>query len=708
MEAEMIKKYYTANELSDLRIPMLPKTRQSIKIVADKQGWDSRKKMDLGGGKEYSFSSFPDDVKNYLLSTQLGADSAVIAAEKNLLVQNQAIMIDELKPYQRAVIDARSIILAEIDNMANVLGGTNAAIDKFKRLVDDGLVAEDMKSTLIRANAKSGKLLKISRATIFNWKKAVKDAGTTTALAQKEIKEADWPIWGDALLKLWQRPQKPTLFACMEELATSFPFADKLPSYSAAQRFLKKLPAQIFNKGRIGSRELKKYKAYVSRDTSKLWPTAVYTADGHTFDAEVVHPLTGKPFRPEITTVVDIYTRKVVGYSIDLSERTNSVYMALASSIVSHGIPSIWYVDNGKGFNNHCFDDNMVGLLARLGIEKRNSIAYNSQARGIGERIHQSIWVRASKNLGTYMGVDMDAEAKQKSFKKTRKDIKNIGGSQELLSWDDFKQYCSQCVKYYNDRPHRSLPERIDASVYPPKRYHLSPSQFWDEEVIKGVEIDKLSPSEIKDLYRYYEVRKTSRGLVQLFNNSYFSMALEPYHGKDVAVAYDVLNASKVWVRELTEYEGESRAGRLICEAIFEGNSVDYFPISKMQLQARKRTEGRIKRLQSHVDDAAAELKGTYIEYRQTDIEDIASKPIIIHEMGEKTIRPDNKKTIDNRPVFESDTQFAKWLLNNKEKITIQDTDSLSAMLKRPETRMLFEMEDLSLLDLKELTKKTA
>ena len=81
-------------------------------------------------------------------------------------------------------------------------------------------------------------------------------------------------------------------------------------------------------------------------------PLPFYTADGHTFDAEIEHPLTGKPFRPEITTVVDVYTRKVVGWSIDLNERTNSVYTALAMSIKTHGIPAIWYVDNGKGFNN--------------------------------------------------------------------------------------------------------------------------------------------------------------------------------------------------------------------------------------------------------------------------------------------------------------------------------------------------------------------
>ena len=58
-----------------------------------------------------------------------------------------------------------------------------------------------------------------------------------------------------------------------------------------------------------------------------------------------------------------------------------------------------------------------------MNIRKENSIAYNSQARGIGERIHRTIWVRAAKELPTYMGADMDPQAKQAVFKKTRQDI---------------------------------------------------------------------------------------------------------------------------------------------------------------------------------------------------------------------------------------------------------------------------------------------
>lgn len=699
----MIKEFYSAKELLDLDISTLPTTSFGIQKRADKEGWKFRCRSKVGGGREYSVESLPEDVKEYILTTQIGNSQQIITEEQNQLVQNQAIDIDKLKPYQKDVMDARALILSELNQLSLLSGGINNAISKLQDLINQDNISDGLRQALLKANAKNGnKPAKISRATIFNWRKAVKDSGTIYGLVQKEVREADWPIWGDALLKLWQRPQKPTLTACLEQLATICSEKNTLPSYSAAQRFLKKLPAQIFNKGRYGSRELKKFKAYVSRDTSNLWPTAVYTADGHTFDAEIENPKTGKAFRPEITTVIDVYTRKVVGWSVDFSESTNSVYMSLANAIITHGVPYIWYVDNGKGFNNKYFDDEMVGLFARLKIEKKNSIAYNSQARGIGERIHQTIWVKASKNLATYMGADMDAQAKQTVFKHTRKEVSVKEMPKLLMKWADFIDYGTKCVELYNNQPHSSLPIIVDQSTY--KRRHMTPTEFWNLAVKNGFEVEKLTPAEIKELYRYHEVRRTTRGLVSYCNNEYFSIALEPYHGKDVAISYDIHNPNMVWVRELVEYNGKMVAGKFICEAQFGGNKKEYFPISRAKFSEMKRAEGRVKRLEGHIADAKDELQGNFIEY-QTDIEEF-TQPLVIKDSVKALINKNLSST--GRPCFTNDVDWAKWMLANQDEITNQDRENLSLALKKPEVKMLFEAEDVNLLELKEITKKMA
>lgn len=69
--------------------------------------------------------------------------------------------------------------------------------------------------------------------------------------------------------------------------------------------------------------------------------------------------------------------------------------------------------------------DEAIGLMGRLGTEMENSIAYNSQARGIIERFSSNSFVTAAKEPPTYIGKDMDTEAKQKVFKITRKAVKS-------------------------------------------------------------------------------------------------------------------------------------------------------------------------------------------------------------------------------------------------------------------------------------------
>ena len=52
----------------------------------------------------------PEDVENNIFAVSMGNDNNIIEYEKGKLVQNQAIKIEELKTYQRDVIDARALI----------------------------------------------------------------------------------------------------------------------------------------------------------------------------------------------------------------------------------------------------------------------------------------------------------------------------------------------------------------------------------------------------------------------------------------------------------------------------------------------------------------------------------------------------------------------------------------------------------------------
>lgn len=661
--------WYSAQQLAGL--PGMPGDESNVRKVAKKNLWPTRAKA-RGKGVEYPFSALPQATREALLasiaaqsvsSTAPVSSLPVAVPASGLVAAGVFTPASQLKDWQRRTAEARAAIVGEVKRLA-AIGGQENAIRTVIGLAATGDLPLHLQQLVTVANAKAGVggSRSLSRTSLYRWMKDA-EAGFS-GLAPKTRDEKGVPTWAPALLKQWQQPQKPTLAKALEKL--DLPAHVAPPSYSQARRFLEKMSARDREIGRMGPREIKSTRAYVKRDTSQMWPGDAYTADGHTFDAEIAHPAHGKPFRPEITTVLDIATRRVVGWSAGLAESTWSVLDALRHACLSSGIPAIFYVDNGSGFKNALMAGEATGFMARLAITLTHSLPYNSQARGIIERSHQTIWVKAAKDLPTYMGADMDREAKQKVYKLTRADIKAVGTSRLLMAWADFITWCDKQVDTYNNRPHRSLPRIRDAATG--KLRHQTPMEAWQQAGEEGWQPTLVLDNERDDLFRPYKEAITRRALVTVFGNSYFHKELEHYHGETVRVGYDIHDASRVWVRD--------RAGRLICVAEFEGNKRSHFPQSFIEQAAQKRAEGRIKRAQARIDEAEAELQPPQLlEYQPADVVPMLIQPqrqAITVDNVVRLAEPE-ESDVPARPMFETDAAKYRWLLRNPEHTTRDD-----------------------------------
>ena len=593
-----MKKFYSIQEIIELGLSSLPSTHPALNRRAKLESW-LWKEIKAKGGKNGVRKEYilPDYAMAELISKKQDEYSKQLEIKgDNTDVANvvPTVSPELLADWQRDCGTARLAIVRHVLDMADLLGKTKA-VEKFANDSKNGQLTATLADTVRRANAKAGKdgNAKVSRATLFNWLKLAENAGDNSLVAVLAPKHRDvtMPVWGATLLKLWGQPTKPSLSMVMRELVNVMG-GENVPTYAQASYFLRTHVGNVeLERGRMGARELKNIQPFIRRDTSELFPTDVYTADGHTFDAEVAHPISGRPFRPEITAIIDVASRKLVGFSIDLAESGLAVLDAIRVAVVWHGVMALFYVDNGSGYKNAMMSRDGSGLMDRLGSTLTHSLPYNSQAKGIVERSHKSIWIEAAKKLPTYIGVDMDKEARQKVFKKTRKDIATFGESKLLLAWDDFMTLCRDEVERYNNRPHHAHPRRHNKLTG--RKEHLTPQQVWDEKLAMMVNLGKplvqVHEADMVDLFRPYIERKVLRGEIKMFNHVYFSRDLEQYHGETVHVGYDIHDASQVWVRDVS--------GRLLAVAKFEANTRAYFAQPVIEQAHEKRILGQLKRV---------------------------------------------------------------------------------------------------------------
>ncbi|WP_237707674.1 Mu transposase C-terminal domain-containing protein [Desulfocurvibacter africanus] len=493
-----------------------------------------------------------------------------------------------LKDWQREIRDARLAILDAVARLGQAVGMLEAE-RQVAASAAAGTLPEHLQALALKANARSGKDRALSAATLRSWRRIHKNHGPDGLAPKAPETTKPAPAWLGHFLKLYRRPTKPSVRQCYEDLQSSGVLPEgALPALRTVEREIKRLGAVVLNKGRMGPRELKKLQAYTKRSFDDMDPGDCFTADGHKADIEVQHPEHGQPVRPEIISVLDVATRRCVGWSAELHESSWLVADAIRHSVEQAGIPALFYVDNGCGFRNQVLGGPALGMLVRLGTSPTHSIAYNSQARGVIERFNGSCWVRSAKQLPTYMRRDMDPEAKQRVFKRTRAEISERGISSVMLSWKEFMDWAQTKVDAYNARPHTSLPRITDPETG--RTRNMTPNERWVQLVAQGAEIFKPSQVELDDLFRPYVLRTCRRCTVAVFGNSYFSPALDLHHEREVQVGYDIHDASRVWVRDLD--------GKIICTAGLDANAKPYFPKPVIEQAREKRAAAQLKRLE--------------------------------------------------------------------------------------------------------------
>jgi putative transposase len=616
------KTYYTAKELAGR--PGLPSTEQAVNYRARKENWPFQKRSGRGGGKEYPLTALPAETRDYLLDqliTKLPEKVCALPAVAHetavAVVEAPAFpAVTTLKKWQRDTMDARIYFMRLIEEAAAKGLGVTNAIRTLVAKAHGGELPPEAQAMVPLANKRSGidtKKRALSERSLMRWWSEWNKGGKqASALAPKAVEKEDLPLWAPYFLQVYRVPQKISVAHALEDLAAILPPAIELPSEHQARRFITKYSKLDIQRGRMTGKELKSLKGFIRRDTSMFQPLDICLCDGHSFKAKVAHPVHGRPFKPEVCAVIDAVTKVVLGWSTGLAESSQTVADAYRHAVTVNdgkrygGIPAFLYADKGAGNEAGVNSDPFCGMYARVGSTYKTGIPGNSHARGLIERAQGSLWVRAAKKLITYTGNGMDEQVQRKIYLAMESDVKKAlkagkeGKKSELLmSWQEFLDFAANEVAEYNMRPHSALPRITDPESG--LRRNMRPLEMWAKWISEGWTPNLPEPTEIEGLFRPHVTVTTRRGEVRLFGNIYYAAELVHYGGQTVIVAYDIHDASQVWVKDAEE--------RLICLARFEANKRAFYPVSAVEQAREDRRKRRAKTLERHLDEVNAEAR---------------------------------------------------------------------------------------------------
>ncbi|ATF92379.1 Mu transposase, C-terminal [Cedecea neteri] len=674
--------FVTVNELVGL--PGLPGTVQGIRVALDRLSGGSStliRKREGTKAFEYHVDCLPAAVREVVLgrhaeavlqkpevqgqlplepmapAAKARAESLRVSVELEVMRKCPALLerrLGSLTDSQRQIADARITLVCEVRRLMDEAGmNRKQAVELISIRSREGTLPERVQRAADIANARKGSTRTgVSVRSLQQW---VSDSMVTRSVGERlavmapekiKAKPAEAYPWLSDFLRHYRNPNRPSVAMAYEDFeaewlrvnAGNSVMLSTLPPLATVRYALSKIPKAERERGRRTGSDYKSLLPFVRRDWSVMPVNGVWVGDGHGMKMEVINPATGKPFRPEITLIVDGCTRAVLGWSLAVSESQVAVGDAIRHAVSQHGVPLIYYSDNGGGETNKIFDADITGIFSRLEIDHPTGIPGNPQARGIIERLNKEIPKRAAMAFGSWVGKSGDRETQRKYRKQVDsavnaiekgKDLNEIqtAAMRKVPTWEQLTEEIERQVERHNNRPHSSLPVRESGEYWSP--------MAWRNHLIKmnNVEIDYLTAAELHEMFRPEKVCTASRGEILLFKNIYFSTELASVDGEEVRVCYDIHDPQTVIVRRMD--------GSWICDAIWNGNKVDAFPVARIEQLQEKRTKQRRKRLEQQLARVDEELRPAIEQKPDIDISLFSA--------------PDSNKEPDHVYLFESD-----------------------------------------------------
>lgn len=543
----MKKEWFTSAELAQAALPGIPSTRQGLELFIARSGVRStakaRTKAGQGGGFEYHYSFLPSvaQAKIAFLNAE-PTDPRPTKLSKMLWDRFEA-----LPDAHKAICKTRFSVLTEVEELRASGISMKHAVAHVTRRAD------------------------IVPATYYEWRKMVEGhsrqdwlaalAPSFSGCTNGEVVEVTpchpeaWKILKSDFL----RPERPSFSACYRRMMMVA--RDQNLSPIPSERSLRRrLDAEVPKAAQIIAREGKDKAKQLfpaqKRTVAHLHAMEIVNTDGHQLDLFVRAPWSETPVRVILIGIQDVYSRKVLSWTLAEAETWEAVRTCIGSMIENHDgmLPYHIYMDNGRAFagkmisggakTRHRFkvnEDDVAGLLKTLDIEPHFVKPRSGQSKPI-ERAWRDLAEEISKHpsmSGCYTG--NKPEAKPENYGKSAVPLETL------------QRHVAQCVDEHNHRLNRTTETAHGRSF----------AQTFDASIAAPSTIVRYASMAQRSLWMLSAVAITARkpdGAIHMHGNRYWNAVLNEWIGKKLTVRFDPADLHKA----VKVYDPE---GRFLCDA---------------------------------------------------------------------------------------------------------------------------------------------
>jgi transposase InsO family protein len=456
---------------------------------------------------EYSAASLPSAAQLKLMELKM-ATSALVPFKQSVSAvatlpeprsERVVLALESLNEESRAQAQQRLKIIAPMIDFVN---RTNGSKPVFRSTSGEEF------TTLTAIVEHLAKVTKYSKASIWDWWNRFKQYGPG-ALADRARSDAGKSLFfkrhPEAAAFVSNKYLNERLSVALVHRALlrewhRFSKEAKAPDYKTLRLYLQReVSPLVVMIARESDRTYKEQAApYIIRDYTKIRVNQEWVSDHMLHDVWVrndgVFPelAENEAFRPWLTCIVDMRSRRVVGPTWCVTPSSRSIGSALLLAMRLFGRPEVFYIDNGKDYNRLSDDQN--GVLMRLGIQSRHCLPKHPQSKQIESffaGLHKRfdvLWRPAYCGTSPATRPD-DCDALLREHKKLVK----AGGPSPLPTASEFIKSCAQWLDEFNETTHsgqgmrgRTPADVYDAELPPGRRTPVHPADvaqlFWERD----------------------------------------------------------------------------------------------------------------------------------------------------------------------------------------------------------------------------------